>query len=117
MAKPTLAIAALAMGFAVATLPAAPAQALSIPKPEIAKSDQIVKVRKRGIGRGEFGHRRFGSRGRHFRRGFRHRRSFGPHIYIRPYYGYRSCYWLKRRAIRTGSRYWWRRYQRCRYGF
>lgn len=25
-----------------------------------------------------------------------------------------GCYWLKRRAINTGSRYWWRRYRDCR---
>lgn len=33
------------------------------------------------------------------------------------YYGYRDygsgCGWLKRRALATGSRYWWRRYQDC----
>jgi len=30
-----------------------------------------------------------------------------------PYYGYGNCYWLKRRAIITGSRYWWSRYKDC----
>ena len=30
-----------------------------------------------------------------------------------PYYGYGNCYWLKRRAIITGSRYWWSRYEDC----
>jgi hypothetical protein len=39
-----------------------------------------------------------------------------PFVY--GYYGYgNSCYWLKRRAIRTGSHYWWRRYRACRYGW
>jgi len=32
-------------------------------------------------------------------------------------YGYDSpCRWLKRRAIHTGSPYWWKRYQHCIYG-
>jgi hypothetical protein len=47
---------------------------------------------------------------RHFRSGF----------YIAPVYSYRSyddgCYWLKRKALRTGSRYWWHRYNECRWG-
>ena len=25
-----------------------------------------------------------------------------------------GCYWLKRRALDTGSRYWWHRYNECR---
>jgi hypothetical protein len=30
-------------------------------------------------------------------------------------YGYRGgdCRWLRRRAVETGSRYWWRRYRDC----
>jgi hypothetical protein len=28
------------------------------------------------------------------------------------YYG--ECSWLKRRALQTGDRIWWRRYERCR---
>lgn len=32
------------------------------------------------------------------------------------YSGYDSCRWLKRRAIHTGSSYWWKRYQYCIYG-
>lgn len=91
-----------------------------------AETSDIVEVRKRGRG---FRHFR-GSR-RHFRghrRGFRHgyhRRRFhghrryryrrwhrGPRIAI--YRGYGRCGWLRRRAIITGSRYWWRRYRWCR---
>jgi hypothetical protein len=30
-----------------------------------------------------------------------------------PYYGYGDCYWLKRKAIITGSPYWWSRYEDC----
>jgi hypothetical protein len=37
------------------------------------------------------------------------------------YYGYGhgygpSCYWLKKKAIHTGSAYWWKKYQQCKYG-
>jgi hypothetical protein len=51
---------------------------------------------------------------RHHRH-FRHRRVavVGGYSY---YYG-NGCYWLKQRALYTGSPYWWRRYQACRYGY
>jgi len=35
----------------------------------------------------------------------------------RPHGGYRRCRWLKRKARRTGRRYWWHRYYRCRNAF
>lgn len=49
----------------------------------------------------------------HFRRGF----GFGIYTGV-PYYGYYGgygygCGWLYRRAVYTGSRYWWRRYEDC----
>jgi hypothetical protein len=40
-----------------------------------------------------------------------------PFVYgyaARPYIAGDGCYWLKRRAIVTGSPYWWRRYRWCR---
>jgi hypothetical protein len=50
-------------------------------------------------------------------------RRFGRHIFWGPsvdfyyydgyYYG--NCEWLRERAIYTGSHYWWRRYESCRY--
>ena len=51
------------------------------------------------------------------RRGWR----YGGIYFAAPVYGYgyynsyygSSCHWLKRKARRTGSRYWWRRYYRC----
>jgi len=50
-----------------------------------------------------------------FRHHHRHRFGFvGVYPY---YYGGDGCYWLKRRAIVTGSHYWWRRYHACRYGY
>jgi hypothetical protein len=59
----------------------------------------------------------FVSHGRHF-----HAR---PHFfrarYIAPVYAYTyydgygdGCYWMKRRALHTGSPYWWHRYRACR---
>jgi hypothetical protein len=36
-----------------------------------------------------------------------------PYHYGRPHYYGRSCWWLKEKAIYTGSRYWWRRYYNC----
>jgi hypothetical protein len=33
-------------------------------------------------------------------------------LYDGSYYG--DCAWLRRQAIRTGSSYWWRRFNRCR---
>ncbi len=50
----------------------------------------------------------------HIRRG--HRYSWGPGVafYFTDGYYYGECQWLKRRAIETGSRVWWRRYERCR---
>lgn len=67
---------------------------------------------------------------RHSYSGARHYRA-GPGFYRRgfvyggiplvTYGGYRyyrgnGCYWLKERALYTGSPYWWRRYQACRSG-
>ena len=59
--------------------------------------------------RGHFRHRHWGPR-------FWGPRYWGgPSIYL--YSGHRGCYWLKRRAINTGSSYWWRRYNACRFGW
>ena len=51
-------------------------------------------------------------------------RHHGHHRHFRgfvgyPYYGYSDygysdgCYWLRRRALATGSSYWWNRYNDC----
>jgi hypothetical protein len=43
-------------------------------------------------------------------------RRYGGRRYFegRPGFGYRiDCGWLRRRALETGSRYWWRRYRDC----
>ncbi len=56
----------------------------------------------------------------------KHKKHFGVVIDLgSPYYGAysgngygynSSCRWLKRKAIHTGSSYWWRRYEYCIYG-
>jgi hypothetical protein len=53
----------------------------------------------------------------HFRnRGFYGFGGFPYYAYYGGYgYGYSECGWLKRRAIVTGSPYWWQRYEACRY--
>jgi len=69
----------------------------------------------RGIKRGRDGFARphVRHRHRHHRRG-RGLRYYG---YAPYYYGYSyyddECGWLRRKALRTDSAYWWRRYDRC----
>ena len=59
-----------------------------------------------------------GSYRRHHRRHYRNFYVGVPYLYGVYGYGYGpDCYWLKRKARRTGSRYWWRRYHECRYGY
>ena len=47
---------------------------------------------------------------------FRHHRRFA-FVGAYPYYYYvdDGCSWLRRRALYTGSPYWWHRYHACRY--
>jgi hypothetical protein len=35
----------------------------------------------------------------------------------RAYHGGRPCAWMYRRAVNTGSSYWWKRFHQCRYGY
>lgn len=67
--------------------------------------------------RGDRGDRGDRHGGRHAHRGHRHRHG-GVGIYIGDGYydrgySYGDCGWLRRKAIRTGSGYWWRRYEDC----
>jgi len=39
---------------------------------------------------------------------------YGGHYH--GYYGHRPCAWMYRRAVNTGSSYWWKRFHQCRYG-
>jgi hypothetical protein len=63
-----------------------------------------------------FEHRNFSNR--HYQsRHFEHRRHFrrGPVLYFGSGNN-NGCYWLKRKALNSGSRYWWHRYNECRWG-
>jgi hypothetical protein len=40
-----------------------------------------------------------------------------PYVYAYSAYDDYDCGYLRRRAVRTGSSYWWRRYEECRYGY
>jgi hypothetical protein len=46
----------------------------------------------------------------------RHHRRFA-FVDVYPYTYGDDCYWLKRRALYSGSAYWWRRYYACRHGY
>jgi len=59
-------------------------------------------------------HARIAAHRRHFRIHRFHRRHF---MAARHHDGQNRCAWLRHRALITGSRYWWRRYWRCRYGY
>ena len=47
---------------------------------------------------------------------FRHHRRFAV-VGLYPYAYGDGCYWLRRRALYTGSPYWWHRYYACRQGY
>lgn len=115
---------------------AKPAGAVPAVKPAVKEMTLKHTVGRRGRGfrgfrgfRRGFRGRRFGGRRFGLRRGWRgrrfHRRFYRPRLryyYGAPavygYYGYsRRCRHLKRRAKYTGSRYWWRRYVNCKYGY
>lgn len=118
---------ALAAGLIFSPLTVTTAGALPLPaaKGVAADSGNLVEVRKGGGHRmGRMGGRHHFRGGRSFGRSFGHRRGHRHHgdrhhrrggfgIYIGPSYGYSSCGYLRRKAIRTGSSYWWRRYRNC----
>jgi hypothetical protein len=66
-----------------------------------------------GGGYGSF--RSFGGGGSYGHRHHHHRFIYlGAPYYYGDYYSYGDgCYWLRRRALYTGSRYWWTRYYAC----
>jgi hypothetical protein len=70
--------------------------------------------------REQSGPRAYGYRdGGAHRRAHRHRgrvRIYGDYGYYPSYGYYGSCEYYRRRAISTGSRYWWQRYRECRRG-
>ena len=80
---------------------------------------RVFRGGARHIGRRHIGRRHFGG-GRHIgRRHWRPRRGIyfaAPYVVYRSH-SYGSCNWLRRKAVRTGSRYWWRRYNSCRHNY
>lgn len=115
---------ALAVGLIFSPLAMSSAGALPLPSKGItADSGNLVQIRKGGghrMGRIGGGRQLFRS-GRNIGRSVGHRRGFGRHhrrgggfgIYVGPSYGYSDCGYLRRKAIRTGSAYWWSRYRAC----
>lgn len=116
MNKVKLAIISLAAGVVAAgTASAAPVAkaAAGVAQPHNA---QIVQVRHGGPHHFRGGGVRHFDGGMHHRH-FRHHRFWGPRVYFYGNYGGGGCWWLKEKALDTGSRYWWRRYQACRNGW
>lgn len=126
--KSTYWLAAVAAAGLLAALAPAPASAL--PASGIAtaveKPSGVIHVRRghRGGFRAYRGVRAYGYwtyRPRHVYRSYHYvyRPRIRPYVYYysAPYYYTGSCHWLKLKALRTGSRYWWRRYDACRYGW
>jgi hypothetical protein len=68
-----------------------------------------------GVAIGGTTHRRSAHQHRHHR-GLRMSWG-GPVFWFYDGYYYGDCAWLRRKAIATGSRYWWRRYRLCREGY
>ncbi len=147
MGKITLSMLALAAGVFAQGIAPTSANAMPLAKSGIAASHEgVTQVRRDGnsMGGGNFSRRSFsGNRfigsnhiGRRSFSGnrfigsnhigqrrfsgnrFHRRHHFGSRIYFYNTYGYyNNCSWLKRKALYTGSRYWWNRYWECRNGY
>lgn len=70
------------------------------------------------LGQAEAGNKKhFGFHGGHHKIWIGH--GYGHH-YGHGYRRFSECHWLKRKAIRSGKRYWWKRYRACKndyYGY
>ena len=118
MQKLKFAMLALAAGFLVQGA-AGSANAMPAAKAAQAAAHQtgtsdVIQVGRRG----HHGFRHGGMRRHHFggHHGFR-RHHWRPRVHFYSGYPGGGCYALKRRAMYTGSSYWWRRYNACRYGW
>ncbi len=107
---PTLAIAA---GLAAVGGAASSASAMTVAKHQVAVGNSAAtQVAWRGDGHHNQWRGNHGGYGHHYGYGHRYHRNgivlrFGDS-------GGGGCYWLKRRALNSGSRYWWHRYNECR---
>jgi hypothetical protein len=130
---------ALAAGLLMTVGAAGPAAAISVTKPNVPIPGVTLVKGGHGMHMGQMGRMgsgprmghafhfhgygggpRIGHRG-HFGRGVRFYPGFygyAPYYdsyYYDDYYAYSDdCGWLRRKALRTNSRYWWRRYHACR---
>jgi hypothetical protein len=125
---------ALAAGLLVTVTAAGPAAAISLTKPDVpVPGVTLVHGGHGGHGHGGMGHGGMGmGRSMHFHGGYGggHHGHFGRGVrfyggygyapyydsyYYDDYYAYSDdCGWLRRKALRTNGRYWWRRYHACR---
>ena len=64
-----------------------------------------------------FDHRRFSERDHDFDRFHNRHRVFRNGVWVwaygPDYYSYNDCWWVRERALATGSPYWWSRYNYC----
>jgi len=62
-----------------------------------------------------FDHRRFSERDHDFDRFHNRHRVFRNGVWVwaygPDYYSYNDCWWVRERALATGSPYWWSRYK------
>jgi hypothetical protein len=81
-----------------------------------ASGDRRPALRESGRQRDDVSRSRSRGSAKVYRRGTRY--SWGPGVEFWFYNGYYygDCSWLRRRAVETGSQYWWRRYRLCRAG-
>jgi hypothetical protein len=108
MRKSLFAMLAVAASVGLSGLAAAPANAMEPGRHGAGAAPHGSSIQVRHLERHVGGNRNFHAR-----------RHFGARFYIAPVYSYRShdgCFWLKRKALNTGSRYWWHRYNECRWG-
>ncbi len=100
----TIAIAAAIAG-AIAL--ASPASAGTAGAPGFQNADLVVKVGHNGGKRFKRfrGHKRHYGWGHGYKHGFKH---YG--------HGFRGCGYFYRKAKWTGSRYWWNKFQQCKFG-
>ena len=127
MQKSYLAMLSLAAGVVLTAGAAAPASAMQPGKPSAAfhggtVNTVVVPVRDYRESHSHDGHHAHESHhdGGEFREHHERRHFRGPRFYVAPVYSYGAyndgCHWLKRKALNTGSRYWWHRYNECRWG-
>ena len=96
---------AIAAAIAGAIALSAPASAGTAGTSGFQNADLVVKVGHNGGKR----FKRFRRHNRHWGHGFHYGHGF-------KHYGYRGCGYFYKKAKWTGSRYWWKKYNRCIHG-